>query len=365
MSELFIGVMSGTSLDGADVVLVELDSGGIKLLAQLNQPYPAQLRASLDQVIVNVSGSPRELAALDRALGLFYGEAILALLLSAGYRARQIRAVGNHGQTVFHDPDATYPATLQLGDPSSIAERTGITTVAHFRQLDLAYGGQGAPLAAAFHQRFLASSQEPRAVVNIGGIANVTLLQPDQPVLGFDTGPGNTLMDLWSRQHLHRDFDAAGRWAGSGRVQPALLERLLQDAYFARPPPKSTGRELFNLAWLETALADFGELAAVDVQATLAELTAASITAALAARGVHRLLVCGGGVHNAHLQGRLAALCGELIVEPTDAHGIPADWLEAMAFAWLAWARLNGQPSNVPSVTGARQAAVLGGVYLP
>jgi anhydro-N-acetylmuramic acid kinase len=357
--------MSGTSLDGADVVLVDLGNDSIALLAQHNQPYPAALHQALEQLIVERNTSTGQLAGLDRQLGLFYADAIGRLLADSGTAAHEIRAIGNHGQTVFHDPDGAYPSTLQLGDPSSIAAGTGITTVAHLRQMDMAYGGQGAPLACAFHQNYLASPDESRAVVNIGGIANVTLLQPGEPVLGFDTGPGNTLMDAWHRQHRDGNFDAQGEWAASGQVNQSLLGRLQAEPYFARPHPKSTGRELFNLPWLERALAELPGLPAADVQTTLAELTATSIVKAIRGTGVKRLLVCGGGKHNRYLENRLQALAGETVVEPTDAWGIPADWLEAMAFAWLAWARLNQTPGNVSSVTGARQNAVLGGVYLP
>jgi anhydro-N-acetylmuramic acid kinase len=363
VADLYVGVMSGTSLDGADVVLVDLADSGIELLARRNTPFPDELRRDLDQIIVDPQTSTGALAGLDRRLGLFYAEAVLQLLRDAGRCAAEIIAVGNHGQTVFHDPDREHSATLQLGDPSSIAALTGITTVAHFRQLDMAHGGQGAPLACAFHQRFLASPDESRAVLNIGGIANVTLLRPGEPVLGFDTGPGNTLMDVWHHHHGRGDFDDQGRWAASGRIHPQLLDRMLADPYFARAAPKSTGRELFNLKWLSRLLTEVPQLAPEDVQATLAELTAESIARVFSGAGTQRILLCGGGVHNRHLRRRLNALTGRAILQDTDELGIPADWLEAMAFAWLAHARLNQIPGNVPSVTGARREAVLGGVY--
>jgi anhydro-N-acetylmuramic acid kinase len=363
VADLYVGVMSGTSLDGADVVLVDLAESGIHLLARRNTLFPSQLRRDLEQIIVDPVTSSQTLAGLDRQLGHFYADAVLQLLDHAGRNPEEILAIGNHGQTVFHDPDSEYPATLQLGDPSTIAAATGITTVAHFRQLDIAHGGQGAPLACAFHQRFLASPDESRAVVNIGGIANVTLLRPGEPVLGFDTGPGNTLMDIWHRLQGRGAFDDQGRWAASGQIHTGLLEALLADAYFGRSPPKSTGRELFNLEWLSRSLAAMPAIASEDVQATLAELTAVSIARALEGTRVQRILACGGGVHNRHLLERLDALTGAAIVQTTDDWGIPADWLEAMAFAWLAHARLKGIPGNVPSVTGARREAVLGGVY--
>jgi anhydro-N-acetylmuramic acid kinase len=265
---------------------------------------------------------------------------------------------------VHHSPLGRHPFTLQIGDPNTVAARTGITTIADLRRYDMALGGQGAPLVPAFHNWLLRSATEPRVVVNIGGISNITTLIPDAPILGCDTGPGNTLLDAWIGRHRGQSFDAAGEWAAQGRVCEPLLGTLLEDPWFGRPMPKSTGRELFNLRWLEERLRSFTDLAPEDVQATLAELTAVSIAHAIqvAAPECQRLIVCGGGAYNEHLMKRLSARM-QCKTESSLAHGAAPEWVEGLAFAWLARARLAGIPGNVPSVTGAHEHAVLGGIY--
>ena len=363
MSELYLGLMSGTSIDGVDAVLVEFGDRDCTLLGSSTTPYPAKLHERVRTLIDNPKTTLMELGAVDVALGRFFARCANELLDAAGVARTDVRAIGHHGQTVFHQPDGPEPFTLQLGDPNSLAARTGIATVADFRRLDMARGGQGAPLTPAFHEWLFGSDDELRVVVNIGGIANVTVLDPGRPTSGFDTGPGNTLLDGWIRRCRRRDHDEDGRWSASGTVNPALLDRFCMEPYFSLAPPKSTGRELFNLGWVERHLADATEVPAdADVQATLAELTAATIVGALQALQPGRLIVCGGGAHNGDLIDRLGRYA-DCPVESNDACGIAPDWVEAAAFAWFARARLAGKPGNVPTVTGADRALVLGGLY--
>ncbi|MGH8282416.1 MAG: anhydro-N-acetylmuramic acid kinase [Gammaproteobacteria bacterium] len=366
MSEYFIGLMSGTSSDGVDAALVEFTPAP-RLHTSHFLPYPKALRvALLGFAIGQYRDDPLDqFGQLDHQIGELFAQATLAVLKQSRLSNKDVRAIGSHGQTVRHHPGGPHPFSLQIADPNVIAARTGVTTVADFRRRDLALGGQGAPLVPAFHRAVFADPDETRAVVNIGGIANLTLL-PAQggPVIGFDTGPGNLLMDLWSREHLHAAHDENGAFAASGNVDEILLQTLLADTYFQRPPPKSTGREHFSQVWLEKNLAD-KNLPAADVMATLCELTARSITDAVGHQTprVSRVLLCGGGVHNAQLCKRLAALLPACTVAATDDFGIPADWVEAMAFAWLARESLAGRPGNLPTVTGAREPAVLGAIY--
>ncbi len=365
MSELYIGLISGTSIDGADTVIAEFQAHRCRLVAAKTTAYPDDLKHRVHNLITGAGTTLREIGGLDAALGTFFADCVLDLLGEAELKSREIRAIGHHGQTVHHEPQGAERFTLQLGDPNRLAATTGITTVADFRRLDMALGGQGAPLVPAFHEWLLRDPSETRVVVNIGGIANVTVLRPNRPTVGFDTGPGNTLLDYWINASRGEPFDAAGAWAGRGRVLPALLRECLAEPYFDLDPPKSTGRELFNSNWLTHRLGETTtEHHSQDIQATLAELTAATIAVAIdkLALGEARIIVCGGGAYNADLLARLARLCGRDI-ESTAAFGLAPDWVEATAFAWLARARLEGAPGNVPTVTGARQAAVLGGVY--
>ncbi|HWY25029.1 MAG TPA: anhydro-N-acetylmuramic acid kinase [Nevskia sp.] len=368
---LALGLMSGTSMNGIDAVLAEFRDGRFSgLRATHSLEYPEALRARLlDLARSDASLSLRELATLDVAVAEHFAETALGLLSAAGVAAGAVEAIGSHGQTVFHDTSDRPWATQQLGDPSLIAARCGITTVADFRRKDVALGGQGAPLVPAFHHALFATDAEPRCALNLGGIGNLTLL-PDADaakVRGFDTGPANGLMDEWSERHLGRTYDADGAYAASGRCDEALLAALLSDPYFALPPPKSTGRGYFHLAWLERRFPALHSLAPADVQATLAELTVRSIAGDLRryAPGTRRMLVCGGGAHNAHLMRRLGEELPGCAVQPSDDFGLDAGWIEATAFAWLALRTLAGLPGNLPGVTGASRAAVLGGVFRP
>jgi len=366
VAEHYIGLMSGTSLDGVDAVLARFpETDPPRLLASHRQPMPEALREALLRLMANRSPHPLQcLGELDHLLGALFAEATENLLEKAGMETAAVRAIGSHGQTVWHRPTGPNPFTLQIGDPNLIAERSGITTVADFRRRDMAAGGQGAPLAPTFHAAYLHSTRESRAVLNLGGMANLTCLPLSGSPCGFDTGPANVLLDLWAGLHLGAPFDAEGRWAASGTSDPTLLSAMLEEPYFHLAPPKSTGREQFNLTWMERHLAD-RPLAPADVQATLLELTARSVADALAAHApaTRRLLVCGGGIHNGALMERLAALLPGTVVESTACHGIDPDWLEALAFAWLARETLAGRPGNLPTVTGAGRAVVLGGVY--
>ena len=364
MSELFLGMISGTSLDGVDAVLAEIGDTDFRIVDAATTAFPEPLHARIHSLVVTPQTSLRDFGALDVAVGRFFADCALTLISRAGLRPDEIAAVGSHGQTVFHEPNESEPFTLQIGDPNVIAAVTGITTTADFRRLDIALGGQGAPLVPAFHAWRFRASNEERVVVNIGGIANITVLAPARATTGFDTGPGNTLLDLWIRRCRNEPFDRDGRWAATGKVSDHLLASCLSEPFFVARPPKSTGRELFHSAWLERRLADVGTLADADVQATLAELTAATIAAAIRAElpKCGEVIVCGGGAHNTDLMQRLRRLTA-VRVTTTDSHGVPPDWVEGAAFAWLARARLRGLAGNVPSVTGARREAVLGSVY--
>jgi anhydro-N-acetylmuramic acid kinase len=371
MPGLHLGLISGTSADGIDCALVRFDhaaaeaADAARLIAARSHPYPPDLRAELlEHSQADATLSLDAIGRLDHRIGIAFADAAASLMAAAGVGERDIVAVGSHGQTLRHRPTGPTPFTLQLGDPSLIAERLRIPVVADFRRRDLAAGGQGAPLAPAFHAAVLHSADEDRAVLNLGGIANLTLLPCRGEVLGFDSGPANGLMDAWVLRHRQQPYDADGAFAAAGRCNDVLLGRLLGDPYFALPAPKSTGRDSFHLGWLQHHL-DGLALAPEDVQATLLELTARSCTEALLAAlpGARRLLVCGGGVHNRLLMRRLAARLPDARVESTGALGIDPDFMEAIAFAWLARETLAGRPGNLPSVTGARGPRVLGAIY--
>lgn len=363
--ELYIGVMSGTSLDGVDTAIVAIDAGQVTLLAANDYPFPQQLRQRILNVCTGQTTNLVEIGQLDHELGALYAQAIQALLDKSGYKADQIRAIGNHGQTVFHQPNGSHPFTIQLGDANIIAARTGITTIADFRRKDMALGGQGAPLVPAFHRAIFPPSDSTIVVLNIGGIANISVLQPKQKVLGYDTGPGNMLMDAWCLKQLGKTFDRDAHLALQGNVHQQLLKDLLSEPYFALSAPKSTGRELFNLEWLNGHLANHS-LSIEEVQRSLCELTAVTI-----ADQVERyklgskpeLLVCGGGARNPLLMERLAELLPSWAVSSTQSHHIDSDNMEAMAFAWLAYQRMHNLPSNLPEVTGASKAVSLGVIY--
>ena len=360
----FIGVMSGTSLDGVDVVLAAINENLVAQQASLTYPIPIAIKEDILAICQGQQLTLSQLGRLDTRLGRLFADAVLALMAQEKLKAADIIAIGCHGQTVWHEPAGDAPHTLQIGDNNQIAAHTGVTVVGDFRRRDMALGGQGAPLVSAFHHALLAHPVERRMVLNIGGIANLSLLAPGLPVRGYDTGPGNMLMDAWVWRQCGKPYDKDAQWASEGKIVLPLLQDMLSDPWFALPAPKSTGREYFNYGWLSQHLARYPGLRAQDVQATLAELTAVSISEqVLLSGGCERLLVCGGGARNPLLMARLAALLPGTEVSTTDEAGISGDDMEALAFAWLAWRTLAGLPGNLPSVTGASQASVLGAIF--
>ena len=367
MPDYYIGLMSGTSMDGIDAVLVRFGDHGVEIIAAQSQPYSETLRFALQKAAGTPVDEPIDnIGSLDRQVGECFRNAARALIQQGGIPVGEIRAIGSHGQTVRHQPGGPRPYSLQIGNPDIIAAGTGITTIGDFRSADIAAGGQGAPLVPPFHDWLFRSADETRVILNIGGIANITILpRGDADVTGFDTGPGNTLMDGWIRRHLGRPFDEDGAWAASGCIIEPLLEQLMSFPYFALEPPKSTGLEDFNLDWLARYGVDAYEPA--DVQASLAELTARSVARHVAehAPGARRLFVCGGGAHNRHLRERLAVNLPATQVDSTRAVGLAPDWVEAAAFAWLAKRTLHDESGNLPSVTGASRKVVLGTIHSP
>jgi anhydro-N-acetylmuramic acid kinase len=356
----YVGLMSGTSLDGVDGVLIEVGEG-LKLRGHCHEPFGAALRDEL--MALNRSGADElhRAALASQGIARTYASVVNALLFDTATAARDVRAIGAHGQTVRHRPEAGY--TLQLLNGALLAELTNIDVVCDLRSRDVAAGGQGAPLAPAFHAAVFGDAHEARAVLNLGGIANLTLLLPGRPVTGFDCGPANALLDGWCLRHRGEPFDADGQWAASGRVLPSLLADLLADPYFAASPPKSTGRDLFHLEWLDARMP--AGAAPADVQATLAALTVES-----GARDLEReapltaaLFVCGGGARNAHLMRSFAERLPNVRITTTAELGVPVDQVEAAAFAWLAHRFIEHQPGNRPEVTGARGARLLGALY--
>ena len=365
---LFIGLMSGTSADGIDAALVRFgdDDGPLRaeLVAAHTHAWDPHVRARLVWLGQGAAlDSLDELGELDAQVGEAFAQAALAVLADAGVAAAEVAAIGSHGQTVRHRPYATPPFTMQIDDASRIVERTGIPTVADFRRRDVAAGGHGAPLLPALHQALLHDPGEDRAVLNLGGIANLTLLPRAGEARGFDTGPANALMDLWCHEHTGRHFDEDGAWGATGHVDDALLDRLLDDPWFAQPPPKSSGREHFQRRWLAQRLPPGA--APVDVQATLRALTARTIADALQATQpvTSRVLVCGGGVHNPALMAQLAEALPGVAIASTASLGLDPDHVEAMGFAWLARQTLRGAAGNLPSATGAAGPRVLGAIY--
>ena len=369
MPAYYLGLMSGTSVDGIDAALVDFSAANPELIKAMTYRWDAALHRAITSVLDNPGQTTLQmLGTLDAQLGEAFAKAALDLIDSTDVDAGQIAAIGSHGQTLYHKPDANIPFSTQAGDPNRIAELTGITTVADFRRRDIAAGGQGAPLVPAFHRSLFQQAGISRAILNIGGIANVTLLpaDPDKKVTGFDTGPGNTLLDAWINAATHEAFDSNGNWARSGNHQPELLAELLDHAYFRQPPPKSTGRELFNLSWLEQQTSiRLQTLPPENVQATLMELTARSISDSLRTciSCLDELYVCGGGAHNSFLMERLHSLLPNTRVATTESLGLAPDWVEATAFAWLAKQTIEGCAGNLPAATGARHPVILGGIY--
>ncbi|MDK9703790.1 MAG: anhydro-N-acetylmuramic acid kinase [Sulfuritalea sp.] len=358
---LVIGLMSGTSLDGVDAVLVDFSDSPPHTLATFWLPYSAAIRHQALQLQAAQHDEIHSAALLANELARCYAEAVQQLLAKAGVDATRIAAIGCHGQTVRHQPAAGY--SVQINNPALLAELAGISVIADFRSRDIAAGGQGAPLVPAFHAAVFGSSERHRVILNIGGIANLTDLNPGKPVRGFDCGPGNLLLDAWIERHEGLRYDEGGNWAGQGRLLPGLLESLLGSPFFNATPPKSCGRDEFNLPWLEGHLA--GSERPEDVQATLLELTSLSATQAIArwCGKPDELFVCGGGARNQALMASLQRRLPDCRVAGTDSLGQPADWVEAVAFAWLAWRTLHGEAGNLADVTGAKGPRILGAIY--
>jgi anhydro-N-acetylmuramic acid kinase len=365
VGNIYIGLISGTSMDGIDAALVDIDESSLNVLQTHQHDYPAELRHKLTAAKLDASiRTFADVADLHQQVGECFRDAANELLAVAGHQSAAVTAIGSHGQTIRHEPNSDDPYSLQIGDANIIASGTGITTIADFRSADIAQGGQGAPLAPAFHEWLFDREGSTRVVLNLGGIANITVLHGGSaPTIGFDTGPANTLMDLWISGHRGAPFDRDGGWAAQGKVNSDLLATLLADSYFSTNPPKSTGFEYFNSEWLDAAGVDAYD--PVDVQATLATLTAASVAEAVNeyAPGTSDLFVCGGGVHNSDLMRRLDAALPGTRIQSTASVGLDPDWVEAAAFAWLAMRNSKGLPGNLPSVTGARRSVVLGSVF--
>ncbi len=374
MSELYVGLMSGTSMDGIDAALVEF--GGIdspqkvRLVSDHSHAIPPKLKEKLRLLSADAPAASIDmLGETDTELGLVFADAVNTLLKLSGIKAEQITAIGSHGQTIRHQPRLKNSFSMQIGDANRISYNTGVTTVTDFRRKDMAAGGEGAPLAPAFHQQVFHSPDENRAVLNIGGIANLTFLPSDKPqnCSGFDTGPGNTLMDAWIHKHRNSSFDKNGLWAASTNADTGLVQQMMQDVFICAPPPKSTGFEHYNLAWLDRQLTHFEHLSAEQVQASLCQFTCESIVYAIerSLAKISTLIVCGGGVHNTHLMKLLAEQLknSDVKVESSEASGVAPDWVEAIAFAWLARQTIHGLAGNIPAVTGASQTVVSGAIY--
>lgn len=369
MAELYVGALSGTSMDGIDVALVRFTPQP-ELVESHFQPFSPEFRKQLAALAEPGDNEIDRLGSIDVQLGQQFARAVRDLLNKAKVEAVNVRAIGCHGQTIRHRPNGEPRFTLQIGDPNVIAVETGIRVVADFRRKDIALGGQGAPLVPAFHDSVFRSRQVDRIICNIGGIANVTVLPRGQfsPVLGFDTGPGNTLLDGWCQRMLGEPMDRDGMLAARGRIQPGLLQKLLEDPYFSQRPPKSTGPEYFSMEWLMRHLEAFGRPGVADVQATLLALTVHTIADAIKTLPMLKqpeIYICGGGANNIAMMRALQVQLPTSKVSKTDELGIAADWVEALAFAWLARQRMQEQPGNLPVVTGASRPAVLGSIYLP
>ncbi|MCS5588171.1 MAG: anhydro-N-acetylmuramic acid kinase [Porticoccaceae bacterium] len=366
-ANIFIGLMSGTSVDAVDAVAVDFADDKFSWIGSHSQTIADNLKQDILRLCHSDADRVQLLAETDHRLGKLYAATSLALLDKLGLEASQIAAIGCHGQTVRHaaPTEHSIPFSLQIGDANILAANTGIAVVADFRRKDMALGGQGAPLVPAFHRQMFASAEKNRVIVNIGGIANITSLPTDNSCTGFDTGPGNMLMDLWSQTHLGTAYDHNGDWAASGSANRELLQQLKCDDFFAQPAPKSTGRELFNRDWLNTQLSGYTNLPPEDIQATLLALTVETICEAIDGLGnpVQEAYICGGGAFNKALMAGLKQLLPA--VAATEALGIAPNWVEACAFAWLAKQRIEHKAGNLAAVTGAKRETILGAVYLP
>jgi len=351
--------MSGTSLDGVDIAFCEIDAKSCKLLHAKEYPFPTQLK-ELVLTAISSSITVATLGELDHKLGRLYADSIANFLEFFKLNAEDVNAIGLHGQTLWHAPIGEYPFSMQLGDPNIVCAKTGIQTVADFRRMDIANGGQGAPFAPAFHKEIFAHLGEHIAVVNIGGMANITLFGKE--LLGWDSGCGNVLLDYWMSESAYKPYDVDGEYAKSGRLNSSLLDAMLEDKYFQKSPPKSSGREYFNARWLDEILAKFEPLKAEDIQRTLLELTAQTISNDLKNRELKTIIICGGGAKNIFLMQRLQAL-NSADVKCSDDIGVDGDALEAMAFAWLAYKRVHNEEVELKSVTGATKNSLLGAIY--
>jgi anhydro-N-acetylmuramic acid kinase len=361
---IYLGLISGTSVDAIDAALVDFDVAPLRIIATSATPFAPALKRRLSALIENPgSVALDEVGQIDVELGRAFAQAALELMQSAGIGAGRVTAIGSHGQTLRHRPDLATPFSWQIGDPNTLAEMTGVTVVADFRRRDVAAGGQGAPLLPVFHDQVFRSDSEDRVIANLGGIANITILTRDGSVTGFDTGPANRLLDAWIASHEGKEFDAGGAWAASGQVDDTLLRELLDEPYLKLAPPKSTGRELFNLPWLQSKLGLFARQPC-DVQATLQQFTAESLADAVRqyAPGA-ALYVCGGGAHNVNLLNAIGLLIAPNRVASTATLGLDPDYVEAVAFAWFAKRTLEGLTSSAGSVTGAKGARILGAVH--
>lgn len=361
----WLGLMSGTSMDAVDAVLVSFTGRHLDIHSTLSLPYPEPLRQRLLLATRNQSDTD-ELGELDTLVGHHFGHTAKELIRRSGLKLRDIRGIGSHGQTVRHQPAGPAPFSLQIGNAACIAESTGLTTVSDFRSRDLAAGGQGAPLVPAFHQWLFASDEQDRCILNLGGIANITWLPAAgrKPVVGFDTGPANALLDAWCLDQTGRHYDESGHLASEGAVHSELLSSMLSDAYFSKPAPKSTGKERFNLDWIRTHLQRFPDLAAEDVQRTLLQLTVITVLKQLPQESANMTVyACGGGTFNRLMMNELRVGLGSVALTTTADLGLDPQWVEPVAFAWLARQTLEGRPGNLPEVTGARGPRVLGAIY--
>ena len=365
--DLYIGLMSGTSLDGIDAVLIRFENEQVSVVESICHPLSSKLQDEIKSLVNPADNELNRLMTLDVQLGKTFSHAVNQLLDKAKLDKKLITAIGSHGQTIRHLPTSDYPSTLQIGDANIIAEECGITTVADFRRRDMAAAGQGAPLVPAFHEQVFRDKKKDRVILNLGGIANITILPADknEAVTGFDTGPANTLINHWTQQHQNKSYDESGQWAASGEINSEFLEQLLKDDYFKLTPPKSTGTEYFNPAWLTKHLAVFPFLAAEDVQASLTAFTAITVKDAVNqhAPDVEEMIVCGGGVHNDFLFQQLKSRLTHIEINSSAKYDLDPDYIEATAFAWLAKQTMEHKPGNLPEVTGAKRKVILGGIY--
>lgn len=359
MSELYIGIMSGTSLDGIDVALCEIDSSHCELITANEYPFDAELKREILDMIAGTT-TLKQVGTIDKKLGLAFAHAVNRFMREKELKVEDITAIGLHGQTLWHEMQSEFPFSMQLGDASTVVANTDIKVVADFRSMDVANGGQGAPFAPAFHQELFSGFQEKVAVLNIGGMANITLL--GEELQGWDTGCGNVLLDMWVQKSKDVAYDRDGEFARSGEVNQDLLNAMLKDEYFTRFPPKSTGREYFNETWFANHLPIFNSIKDEDIQRTLLELTAKTIANDVTNSDSELLIVCGGGAKNGFLMQRITQLC-EIKVMPSDKFGVSSEFMEAMAFAWLAYKRVHNENVKLSSVTGAKKDSMLGGIY--